>query len=279
MKLIYNILWVDNEKGIYENHKDDIFEYLEELGFEAKIKFLDDYQSFIDANLNLEDYDLFILDYKLKLGQDGNEIVEIIREDNYTEILFYSTVPEEARKKIFDDKSNGIYITSRNFDEFEEDILGLINITIKKVQDVNNLRGLIMAEVSELDRIKERIIIKYAKKNKCGTLEKYIIKTLKKSYDDNTKDVMKYTDSPIDEIIEKLYVDSDKKARTVKKVKNSFSEVEYRNNILRIRNKFAHVEEKDNMVDDIEFTEKNCIKIRKDIREYKDILIGIENEI
>ena len=34
-------------------------------------------------------------------------------------------------------------------------MLALINVTIKKVQDVNNLRGLIMAEVAELDRIKE----------------------------------------------------------------------------------------------------------------------------
>jgi len=279
MKLTYNILWVDNDRGIYEHHKDDILEHLKNLGFEPKIEFLDDYQSFIDAKLNLNNYDIFILDYKLKLGQDGNEIIKIIREDNYTEIIFYSGVPDQARKQIFDDKSNGIYITSRDFIQFEEDVIGLINITIKKVQDVNNLRGLIMAEVAELDRIKERIIIKYANKNKCGTLEKYIIKTVTMSNEDNTKKVVKYTDSHINEIIDKLRLDSDKKARTVQKADDSFSESTYRKEILKIRNKFAHIEEKDNMIGDIEFTEEKCIQIRKSIKEYKSILEDIEQKI
>jgi hypothetical protein len=303
MKLIYNILWVDNEKGIYENHKDDIFDYLENLGFEAKINFLDDYQSFIDANLNLEDYDLFILDYKLKAGQDGNEIIKVIREDNYTEIIFYSGMPNEARKQIFDDKSNGIYITSRKFDEFEEDVLGLINITIKKVQDINNLRGLIMAEVAELERIKEKIIIKASPKISKKHIEKYVLKKIKSS-GTTTKNKAETLLSDIDNVLfEDLFnktgfIDMDKKIHATGEIldklnitspisKSDFIEP-YKKDIRDIRNKFAHIEECDGIdedgnsckiIGDIPFTEKNCIKIRQEIKKYKKILEDIEQKI
>lgn len=303
MKLIYNILWVDNDNSIYENHKDDILEHLEELGFEPKIKFLDDYQSFIDANLNLEDYDLFILDYKLKLGQDGNEIIKIIREDNYTEIIFYSGVPNEARQQIFDDKSNGIYITSRDFDEFEEDVIGLINITIKKVQDVNNLRGLIMAEVAELDRIKERIINNASSKVPDKKLEKYVLKKIKSSGNTNKNQAERHLENinniSFDELFSRIgFVDSNKKAMTIGEVlqeckintpvcKETFFKP-YKEKILDRRNLFAHVEEYDGsdkngspckFIADIPFTEEKCVEIRKEIKEYKKILEEIEEQV
>ena len=290
MKLEYKILWIDNDDSIYKNHQKDIEEHLINLGFIPNIVKGKDYQRFTELEAELNDFNLFILDYKLDKVKDangndviinGNTIIKDIREEQsiYTDVIFYSAVPEDMRKKAFEDRLSGVYFTSRDFNDFEDDVIGVIDATIKKVQDVNNLRGLIMAEVAELDRIKERIIISYANKNKCGTLEKYIIEKLIKSYSDNTKKVTKYTDSSINEIIGNLYVDSDKKARTIKKVEDTFSEDEYREKILNTRNQFAHIEEKDNMIGDIEFTEENCIKIRKDIKNYKDLLENIEKAI
>ncbi len=290
MKLVYKILWIDNDDSIYKNHQDDIYEYLDNLGFEPQIEILQDFQSFEEANLDLDSYDLFILDYKLKNGQNGNKIVQEIREKHsiYTEIVFYSGVPNEARQQIFDDKLNGVYITSREYDDFEDDVLGIINVTIKKVQDVNNLRGLIMSEVAELDRIKENILTKYANHKQDRVMEQYIIKKLKKSYADNTKKVEKYLESSIEDIINDLYVDSDKKAIAIKKINDKFNEIEYRSNILSTRNKFAHIEECDGndgqgnkckVIDDIPFTEEKCIEIRKEIKKYKEVLNTIKSEL
>jgi vacuolar-type H+-ATPase subunit I/STV1 len=290
MKLVYKILWIDNEDSIYKNHQDTIKEHLENLGFEPQIKKLQDFQSFESANLALDSYDLFLLDYKLKNGENGNKIVQEIREKHsvYTEIIFYSGVAEQARKQIFDDKLNGVYITSRDYEEFEDDVLGIIDVTIKKTQDINNLRGLIMAEVAELDRLKEKIIIKATVITEEFDTKKYILKTLKKSYDDNLKQVEKYKEDSIETILDKLYVDSDKKARTINKINGSFDAKIYRNIILEKRNKFAHIEECDGVdehgnackvIGDIPFTEENCIKIRKEIKNYKDILKEIEKFI
>lgn len=303
MKLVYNILWVDNENGIYKNHKEDILEHLEQLGFEAKIKYLYSYEEFIDANLNLEEYDLFILDYKLKLGQDGNQIIKIIRSDNYTEIIFYSGVPNEARKQVFDDKSNGIYITSREFDEFEKDVLGLIDITIKKVQDVNNLRGLIMAEVAELDRIKEDIIKKASYKIDNKLLERYTLKKIKSSGQSCKNVAQRHLDDISNVTFESLFekiglVDSNKKAMTIGETleklnitvpvtKATFTQP-YIDNVLEKRNKFAHIKECDGhdedgnvckVIGNIPFTKEKCIEIRKEIREYKKILEDIKKQV
>jgi len=290
MTLEYKILWIDNDDSIYRHHQNDIEEHLLSLGFSPIITKGKDYNTFIDLKSELNDFNLFILDYKLDKIKDekgldkvvnGNKIIQDIRDKKsiYTDVIFYSAVENDMREQAYKDKLNGVYFTNRSFEDFEDDVLGVIDVTIKKTQDVNNLRGLIMSEVAELDRIKERIIINYANKNKCGTIEKYILKTLTKSYSDNTKEVIKFQESPIIDILDKLYVDSDKKARTVKKVEPTFDESNYRKDILNVRNILAHVEEQNNMIGNIPFTSERCIKIRKDIKDYKKVLEKIEQEI
>lgn len=290
MKLEYKILWIDNVNAIYTDHQSTIEEHLTNLGFTPIIEKGADYQAFDKFKSNLKQFDLFLLDYKLDGTQNGNEIIKNIRDEHsiYTDVIFYSTLPDEVRKRIYDDKLNGVYYTSRKFDEFEEDVISIIDVTIKKVQDVNNLRGLIMAEVAELDRMKESILKKYSEKKKCGTIENYIIEKLNKSYADNLKKVAKYTSSSLNDIFENLYVDSDKKARGIKKVQSDFDEKSYRENILYTRNKFAHIEEISGtdengepckFIGDIPFTEEKCIEIRKEIKNYKEILEDIKNSI
>ena len=301
MKLSYEILWVDNEDGIYNNHKNEIETHLRELGFNPKIKFITDFQEYKKQNLDLSSFDLFILDYKLKNGENGNKIVKDIREEHsiYTEILFYSAVPEQARKQIFDDKLNGVYVSSRKFDDFEEDSLGLIDVTIKKTQDINNLRGLIMAEVAELDRIKEKIILKASPKIDNKAIEKYTLKKVRDSANGNKNKAQRFLEEISEITFEILFtnlgfIDSNKKAMATGEIleklnivglitKKDFTKP-YIDNILAKRNKFAHIEECDGkdengdackVIANIPFTAKKCIEIRKEINNYKIILNNI----
>ncbi len=306
MKLTYKILWIDNDDSIYQNHQDDIYEHLEDLGFEPQIEILQDFQSFQDANLDLESYDLFILDYKLKNGENGNQIVREIREEHsiYTEIVFYSGVPNEARQQIFDDKLNGVYITSREYDDFEDDVLGIIDVTIKKVQDVNNLRGLIMAEVAELDRIKENIIKKFNLQAN-DDFKKYIKEKVFSKIKEELESLnclVKVEDSDCSyneinlEILQKnFFYDTFKKSRTINKIKKQkcntieFKHEDYYKNVIAKRNVFAHAKEEIRSDgtkflsypngNQLEFTEEHCIEIRKEIRKYKGILEEIDSRI
>ena len=298
MKLSYKILWVDNENGIYNNHKNEIETHLKELGFNPDIKFITDFKEYKIQDLDLDSFDLFILDYLLKNGDNGNKIVKDIREGHsiYTEILFYSSVPEQARQQIFKDKLNGVYVSSRSFDDFEEDSLGLIDVTIKKTQDINNLRGLIMAEVAELDRLKEKIILKASPKIDDKAIEKYTLKKVKDSGNGNRNKAQKFLDEISEITFEILFtnlgfIDSNKKAMATGEIleklniaglitKQDFTQP-YIDNILAKRNKFAHVEECDGkdekgnackVIADIPFTAEKCIEIRKEINDYKIIL-------
>lgn len=303
MKLEYKILWIDNNERIYTDHQAIIEDHLLNLGFTPIIEKGKDYDAFDKFEGSLEQFDLFLLDYKLDGEKNGNEIIKDIRENNYTDIIFYSTLPEEVRKKIYDDKLNGVYYTSRNFEEFEDDVLGLINVTIKKVQDVNNLRGLIMAEVAELDRIKEKIIHTASIKISDKSLEKYTLDKIKNSAKSNTSKAQKHLDQISDVSFEVLFsdigfVDSNKKAMTIGEAleklginipvdKKTFTEP-YIQDILYKRNLFAHIEECDGVdengksckvIGDIPFTEKKCVEIRKEIRKYKEILKAIEKQL
>jgi len=306
MTLEYKILWIDNVDVIYTDHQQTIENHLIDLGFTPLIEKGADYNAFDKFKGNLQQFDLFLLDYKLDGDKNGNEIIKDIREENYTDVIFYSTLPDEVRQKIYDDKLNGVYYTSRDFEQFEDDVISIIDVTIKKVQDVNNLRGLIMAEVAELDRIKKRIIQKFSK-NADAEFKKYIkedvfskikqeleaLACLVKVEDSECS----HTEIDLEKLQKNFFYDSFKKSRTVFRVKNSnakckeipFVHQEYYDNVIRKRNVLAH-EEENSRVDGtkylnysngtpLEFNEEHCIQIRKDIKKYKELLRDIERKL
>lgn len=305
MKLEYKILWIDNDDKIYRDHQAVIEEHLTNLGFTPVIEKGADYNSFDKFESNLNQFDLFILDYRLDGAKNGNEIIKDIRDTYsiYTDVIFYSAVKEDLRTRIYEDRLNGVYYTGRSFEEFEDDVLALINVTIKKVQDVNNLRGLIMAEVAELDMIKEEIIRKASEKIPNKSLEKYALKKIKSSGQTCKNQAQRHIDGILnvtfDLLFEKIgFVDSNKKAMTIGEALEKLNITEpvtkatftkpYIDNILEKRNKFAHVKECDGYDEDgtsckfignIPFTQQKCIEIRKEIRDYKKILEDIKSSI
>jgi len=310
MTLDYKILWIDDHEDFFRNHEDFIKEHIEEKGFEAQIikhKSLQDYLEHDNNKIEQIKYDLFLVDLNLDNGHTGNEIIEKIRSNKVlTDIIFYSTNLADVRRSVNDNNIEGVFVTSRNQNDFEEKVTDVIDVTIKKVQDVNNLRGLIMAEVAELDRIKKRIIQKFSK-DADAEFKKYIkddvFSKIKQELED-LECLVKVEDSECshDEIdLEKLqknfFYDSFKKSRTVYKVKNlnvkckeiPFVHQDYYENVIKKRNVFAH-EEENSRVDGtkylnysngtpLEFNEEHCIQIRKDIKKYKELLKEIEQKL
>lgn len=307
MTLDYKILWIDDKEEFFDNHKEYIEEYLEDLGFDAKIT---TYKSFAEFEEKEQEathqkiYDLFIIDLNLDHDKTGDELIAKIRGNRIlTDIIFYSTVLQNVRNKVNENNIEGVYVTSKNQTDFEEKVTDVIDVTIKKVQDVNNLRGLIMAEVAELDRMKEKILLSSLKKIPDKKLEKYTLKQVKKSYTKNKNKAEKFIEeietTTYNMLLENIgFVDSNKKAYAVGEVleqleiitpirKEDFSEP-YIQNILNKRNMFAHIEECDGtdedgnackVIGDIPFTEKTCIKIRKEIKKYKKVLEEIEIKV
>jgi hypothetical protein len=312
MKLEYKILWIEDTPKSIRRDKKKIIAYIEDLGFECYIEDITNFSDF-EKNIgykNTSEYDLLLIDLDLgnqETKDEGNLIIKNIRDESiYSEIIFYSSQYEELKRKLNNHFIEGIFTSSR--EELKNKVEQIIDVTIKKVQDVNNLRGLIMAEVAELDRIKKSILLKYNSKNKDNIkLKKYIKEDIFKKINEELVDLeciinsdCEHNKIDIEKLLNNFFYDSYKKSRTVFKVKKldsncssiPFIHQEYYDNVIKKRNVLAHESEK--IREDgtkylnytngkpLEFTEEHCIQIRKDIRKFKklleDIYYGVENK-
>ncbi|MFY4750143.1 hypothetical protein ACOTWR_08745 [Aliarcobacter butzleri] len=313
MKLKYKILWIEDELDSIERPKNQIQRYLEDdYGFECSEDdiVIKDYDEFEEEYIyeenqrkrvkdSIKEFDLLLIDFNLgEEEQTGDKLIDIIRDGIYSEILFYSSELESINKKLNNHFIDGVFTSDR--DHLEDKIKKLINVTIKKVQDVNNLRGLIMAEVAELDRIKKNIIQKFNKEAD-SEFKKYIkedvFSKIKKDLE-SLSCLVKVEDSEcshdeinLEELQNNFFYDSFKKSRTVNKIKSKkcnhidFKHEDYRKDVIAKRNVLAHQKEDEDMSgkfllypngDRLEFTEEHCVKIRKDIKKYKKYLEDIE---
>lgn len=308
MTLDYKILWIDDNDKFFANHRDYIVEFLEEKGFEAKITEYKSFEEFVEnekSEAHQKIYDLFLIDLNLDNGNTGDQIINKIRKHVLTDIIFYSTSLKDVRDKINENNIEGIYATSRDKEDFEEKVIDVIDVTIKKVQDVNNLRGLIMAEVAELDRLKKSILLKYNAKDLNNIkFKKYVKEDIFKQINEELADLecvinpeYEHCDMDFEKLLNNFFYDSFKKSRTVFKVKRldtkcvniPFVHQDYYEKVIKKRNVFAHEEEKSRedgtkylkYTDGtpLEFNEEHCIQIRKDIKAYKEILKDIETRL
>ena len=307
MKLVYKILWIEDQMKSIRAKKRVISNYIQDdKGFELEIKEIETFQQFKDdiGFESLRDYDLLLVDLNLDDdgSEDGNKIIEQIRgNDIYTEIIFYSSNYPHLSELLQENRIEGIFTSERN--QIDTKAKKIIDVTLHKIQDVNNLRGLIMAEVAELDMIKEEIIKLASQKIDEKKLEKYTLDKIKSSGESNKKTAQKHLDNisniTFDTLFEKIgFVDSNKKAMTIGEALSKLDILEpvtketftqpYIDSILSKRNKFAHIKECDGtdgngnpckMIGDIPFTEEKCISIRKEIKEYKKILETIKSSI
>jgi len=307
MTLDYKILWIDDREDFFKNHEDFIKEHIEDKGFDAQIikhKSLQEYLENDNEKIEQVKYDLFLIDLNLDNGNTGDEIIEKIRANKVlTDVIFYSTNLADVRKSICDNNIEGVFVTSRNQDDFEEKVTDVIDVTIKKVQDVNNLRGLIMAEVSELDRIKNSIVKKYCEitNNTDNELKKYIKTDVFSDFKSNLEkydflisdDKNSHEQMDLYKFIDDLMYMSNKKSKTVFKIKRlhepirsiDFIHQNYFDEVIKKRNVFAHETEQEDEQGKylnyqngsrLDFTEEHCIQIRKDIKKHKVLLEQIK---
>lgn len=149
MKIKYNILWVENVQDWVDSIIDEIQDFVEDLGFQFSCDIANGKSEISDYNK----YDLILMDLNLASEPTGDEIIKEIRSMNiYTDVVFYSASGISAiRAKGREKELEGVYYSGRRKELFLGKVQGVIMTTIRKTQDLTNLRGLVMAEVSELD--------------------------------------------------------------------------------------------------------------------------------
>lgn len=306
MRLKYKILWIENEEDWVDSIYDQIQEHLSDLGFEFEKKLI----AKEEESVIYDEYDLILMDLNLAEQPNGAELIERIRNLNvFTDIVFYSSIEIELlREKGREKNLEGVYYSGRTPDSsFVRKVCQVIDSTIKKVQDLSNLRGLVMAEVSDLDSLMDEIIQKYYVDQSLldefhHRITKDKEKNIKKSLDIDGIDCEKacklnWRQLNIDKLLK--IIDSSQKVRAINillernkkqgtvlyQSSNEKGFVDnYNKDIIDVRNNLAHcssIIENDKEIlktrnGDLIFDTDRITEIRKKIREYHELFLKIK---
>ena len=285
---------------------DQIQEHLSDLGFEFEKKLI----AKEEESVNYDEYDLILMDLNLAEQPNGAELIERIRNLNvFTDIVFYSSVGiDTLREKGREKNLEGVYYSGRTPDSsFVRKVCQVIDSTIKKVQDLSNLRGLVMAEVSDLDSLMDEIIVKYyVDQSLLDEFHRRITKNkennIKKSLDNDGIDCEKtcklnWRQFNIDKLLK--IIDSSQKVRAInillERHKKQGTDLyqspndkgfvdNYLQDIIYVRNNLAHcssvIENGKEILKtrsgDLFFDTDMIIDIRKKIREYHELFLKIQ---
>lgn len=319
MSLQYNILWVDDRKDEYQTLEIDkeLENYLNDLFFEPHIYMYENVEE-AEKKLSQIKYDVIFSDYNIGENKNGKDFIIDIRKLNVkAEILFYSAQEKPPATEM--DRISFLQLQSNTaYEELKDKMKSVIDLTVEKLNDLTNLRGLVMAEVSELDMMMEEIIKKYylekeSNSKEWSNFQKKIIKRVEEDVKKKILPKVSKTDNneekehcekdcfhiwsnaeSIEEIITKFEFDSSKKAHTIHEIAKEifdckiFTFSEYDKEIIQVRNNLAHSKSviKDGVEvlvtkkgGEIDFNQESFIKIRRDIKKYLEILEKIEKKI
>lgn len=294
MKLDYNILWFEDNTTWYNSIKPFLKEILEENGFQLKVERRVN-QNELELLIEDDKWDLILVDYNLSDGTTGDDIIQLIRDTLFTDIIFYSQRGgDEVRREVMSRGIDGIFCAGRSRAEFLRKVERVINTTIKKATDINPLRGLVMAETSEIDDLMREILITFIsnpKYDKQEDLLNYICSRIRKSLEVSQKKLETLCkEGNAEKLISLPFFDSSKKSRAIERMIKYINEeelnefrgtgAEYYREIGSKRNLLAHVSEEvidGNRVlvshvsntESIAFDEELCKEMRRDIRSYK----------
>lgn len=294
MRINYNILCLDDDKTFLDNGREDyIKEYLQSKGFNPHIQHYYSVNDAEDNKENYDSYDLILSDFNLDQTKTGAFFINLIRSKNIiTEILLYSA-RSINRNEIINKYGYLDRVTiCDNIREVDEIIIKLIDITIRKTQDICSLRGLIMSETTEIDDYIEHIIQEIAKNRNFEQIilenKIKIIRDIRKKlsakakmidsrkYDNVYKDNMLFSAKPKYDLLLATAKDIYKDLKD-EELKVLINRIEGYEDIITIRNKFGHckqVKRKDGTeylkIKNVrkEYDEKECIELRRNIRDY-----------
>lgn len=308
MTIEYKVLWVEDDNSWYETTKELFSDSLDDLGFKfvsKRCKNIDEVKEEVDAN-GLKDYDLLLVDYTLKNSDSGDRIIEFIRgiknDPILTDVLFYSSAVEKVRESMHTLGLEGVYIADRKEIETKFDLV--VHTTIKKIQDVNSMRGLIMAETSELDDIMLTIVENFINKgtDHSTVLTDYVFEKVQEFISTSEEKFKQLQESgSIIELIRSPLFHTMIRAKTIQKIvklldNSDFADLKlftnsYDKDVMSVRNNFAHVKEEIDKETgtkilvshingkNIEFTNESCIDIRKVLIQYSERLSSLSQVI
>lgn len=156
MNLSYSILWFDDDKDFFDSlPKESIETEIASWGFLPKIFPVHNAIEF-NQHTPFEKFDMIVVDFNLGTER-GDKFIKDVRDQKvFTEIIFYSTSESSALWKAVHDKQlEGVFVTNKR--GIEQKLIRVAQQSVRKVLDLENMRGIVMSEVGDLDALLEEI--------------------------------------------------------------------------------------------------------------------------
>ncbi|TDE55363.1 hypothetical protein [Flavobacterium sp. GT3P67] len=300
MKLDYNILWVDDriKERPFQKILGETKGFLLDQYFNCNIIEAEDFIEFVEIFSKKKEFDIIITDYSLNEGTFGSQVIDFIRDSqhNFTEIFFYSANDNVKDVKLFSNNRITFFqLTGGDYKELEDEILAVINQTIKKFQNIVAMRGMIMNEVSNLDAQMLEIVQIYTSKTEHQNIVDRVLDELISFYKEKLEKSEKYKkNNNFGKVLsEPILFSSSQRASAIEEIADSIGITnfinEFRINIIKVRNEFAHaVFVKDDKTgreyfidkkDGVDFNEDKCKDIRRNINIHKRNLDNLQSKI
>jgi hypothetical protein len=157
MNLQFDILWFDDDPEFLGSLDLEPFEAtVRSWGFKMDVVFVNTPADF--AKQDPDRFDLIVVDYNLGGQEHGEDFIKRIRDHRaYTEIIFYSA---NAQVDLFEairaKQLEGVFVANKV--GILEKLERVAHQAVHKVLDLNNMRGMVMAEVGDIDKTFEAIL-------------------------------------------------------------------------------------------------------------------------
>lgn len=153
MNLNYKILWYDNDENFfYSQDMTPIETEIASWGFRPKIIAVHDAQE-LQKHEPFDQFDMLVVDFDLGTDVHGDQFIKSVREQNvFAEIIFYSMKESSSLWQAVSDKQlEGIFVANKR--SIEPKLIRVARQSVRKVLDLENMRGIVMSEVGDLDAL------------------------------------------------------------------------------------------------------------------------------
>lgn len=301
MKLNYYVLWVEDDNSWFETTSELFSNIISEYGFNPQIerkKSLDEVVSEMQTN-GLKNYDIFLIDFKLRNSADGDSIIDFLRDKSiYTDVIFYSSDKQSIIDSIKEHLFEGVYHSDRK--EIEDKFEKIFQTTIKKIEEINSMRGLIVGETSELDSIIEEFVLKFVDLglDKAFDVDEFVANQI---FDKAERNIVSLKEKFVAGGILAIMTNIEairkwELLRGILKKNKDFNEnipiflkgnASYQDEVIDIRNKFAHskVIKGDGGIEFLksqigeqhyQFDEESFKQIRENLRKHRNLLVDLK---
>lgn len=158
MRLDFTALWIDDQPKHVESFAEGMKRKLKSLGFHLQTQSassIEEVETYIGEHVHDDGIDLVLVDYDLGTGngQGGEEVLATVRKKfPHKDIIFYSALDTSKLREIaYQKRLDGIYFSTRL--TLVDDTLSLIDKLLRRVMDIDHMRGVVMSATSDIDYI------------------------------------------------------------------------------------------------------------------------------